>query len=120
MWFRKLISAQKKEYKINHEKMKEAENDRVINHPRYRRMSYTATHKPYNRTNYGDLSPREQKHEGCTYYRTHGHCSNRIRIAVATQKRMVADLRVLVGADREECDGCGDFLRKGERIWQNR
>ena len=58
MWFYKLTSSQKKEWKINHDKMNEAENARAIEHPGYRGKSYSAMNKPYNRTNYGDLSPK--------------------------------------------------------------
>lgn len=61
MWLRKLTSAQKKEWKINHEKMNEADNSRAINYPNLRKKSYSATHKPYDRTNQGDMSPKGGK-----------------------------------------------------------
>lgn len=57
MWFKKLSETQKKEWKINHQKMNEADNERAVRYPHLRRKSYSATHKPYDRTNYGDLSP---------------------------------------------------------------
>lgn len=55
-WFWKLSNAQKKEWKINHDKMNEADNERAIKHPNHRNKSYSATHKPYDRTNYGNLN----------------------------------------------------------------
>ena len=33
MWFRKLTYAQKKEWRINHDKMNEADNARAVKHP---------------------------------------------------------------------------------------
>lgn len=61
MWFRKLTYAQKKERRINHDKINEADNARAVNHPEYRDKSYSATHKPYDRTNYGDLNRRSDE-----------------------------------------------------------
>lgn len=61
MWFHKLTYAQKKERKINHDKMNEADNARAVNHPEHRAKSYSATHKPYDRTNYGDLNRRSDE-----------------------------------------------------------
>jgi hypothetical protein len=46
-WFRKLTYAQKKEWKINHAKMNEADNARAINHPDLRKKSWSATHDAY-------------------------------------------------------------------------
>ncbi len=61
MWFRKLTNAQKKAWSINHTKMNDADNARAVNHPNMIRKSYSATHKPYDRTNYGDLNRREDE-----------------------------------------------------------
>lgn len=61
MWFRKLTNAQKKAYSINHQKMVDADNERAVNHPERIRKSYSATHKPYDRTNYGDLNRRDDE-----------------------------------------------------------
>ena len=58
MWFRKLTYAQKKELRINHDKMNKADNARAVKHPDHWPKSYSATHKPYDRTNYGDLNRR--------------------------------------------------------------
>ena len=61
MWFRKMTSAQKKEYRINNKKMNDAENARAIEHPGYHGRSYSSMHKPYDRTNYGDLNKKENE-----------------------------------------------------------
>lgn len=53
----RLPRAQEKEYRINHHKQKEADITLAIRYPHLRTVSYSATHKPYDRTNYGDLSP---------------------------------------------------------------
>lgn len=53
----RLPNAQKKEYKICHQKNNEAATELAIKYPHLRTKSYSATHKPYDRTNYGDLSP---------------------------------------------------------------
>ena len=58
MWFHKLTSAQRKERKTTKAKMNDADNAMAINHPNTIKESYSATHKAYDRTNYGDLNRR--------------------------------------------------------------
>lgn len=61
MWLHRLTSKQKKAYSVNHQKMIEADNERAVNHPEHIRKSYSATHKQYDRTNYGDLNRRSDE-----------------------------------------------------------
>lgn len=59
-YFSKLSQAQFKEQMINSRKKKEAENERAIKHPFFRAKSYSALHRAYDRTNYGDLNKKTE------------------------------------------------------------
>ena len=57
---------QRKANAIRRQRAEAADDDRAIKYPNLRRKSYSATHKPYERTAYGNLwkLAQEEKKDG--------------------------------------------------------